>query len=920
MTISTTQMRVSYAGDGVSVNFPIPFEFFLNTDIAAVVTTSAGAQAQQVYGADFLLTGAGTPAGGTFNKTVALPVGYTLSIYLDPPLTQGSQYPNNGMFPSATVENDFDRQTQIGQRLADRISRALRFPDGDVASASTLLPPAAQRANTNLGFDGAGNASLFTTLAAGVLSAASIGAFITPAIGAEAGHVASSWYEYGDPMRYGAVGDGVADDSLPVLYATLVGNVKLKLGRTFLVSTVVPTNSVRFEGLGTIKQSANPGVSMISFPAATPNLSCELIGCTLDGNGAAQGANPTNFSVDFRSAGAATPTTFRASGCNFLNAAVGDIRVFSNLTGGVIVADITRNNFLGGVQGDAGGAFVPRCVDIADAVDLTYAFNFHDLLAAPNRGKAGLVTYYNQGETIDSSYTAAIAGTVMTVSGFAGGPAIAAGHLISGTVAGTGLGNIIPGTIATSLGSSTGGNGTVNVLPSQNVAAVAATSVLSANLVRTRVIGNYFNRMGRDQANGQGCIDIYGYTANVLIEGNVCRNWACRAIAFKGSSPRVTVSANAVDTTYPGLVNTGNTGIAGNAATINDVFPDVAVVDNHVTGCSGDGIFVNGLNNAGQGTRGGVRVAGNNCRYNGTSGSGRDINLQAIQDPAVFDNYLAFCQGQAAIGFNNCIGTLRLHRNHIYKPLNRGILSNLGDGNSGLSIDAIGNTIDSPANLVGCAANLSNVASVNWDASNQLLNMPNATPIFRDQSASITASITAGGVLNVSAIANNADVVIGHFLTAPGALTQLSVAAVQVASQLSGVPGATGTYQLAPVPGNIASQNFLLQGDGPGTRPGISGIVIHSNALGQATLAEEMHTLDTFNLQAAGNCVQLLGLRNGQRCTLYPANAARLVTLKANGGNLANGNLNIPADFTFAASLTSSITLQRCGSEIRRVA
>lgn len=162
MTVTTTQSRINYAGDNVSVNFPIPFEFFLNTDIAAIATVNAtGVGTPLVYGVDFLLSGVGLPAGGTLNKTTPLPVGTTLVIYLNPPILQQSVYQSNAPFPAATLMLDLDRQTQISQRLQDQISRALRAPDSDTLAVN-VLPAAPSRANLTLVFDSLGNPTVGT--------------------------------------------------------------------------------------------------------------------------------------------------------------------------------------------------------------------------------------------------------------------------------------------------------------------------------------------------------------------------------------------------------------------------------------------------------------------------------------------------------------------------------------------------------------------------------------------------------------------------------------------------------------------------------------------------------------------------------------------------------------------------------------
>lgn len=215
MTIITTQARVTYAGDNVSTLFPVPFEFFLNSDLTVVKTAVGGGVATLVLGVDYALTNAGVISGGSLTKTTALLTGETMAIFLNPPIEQESHYISNGPFPASTLENDIDRQTQISQRLSDQISRAIRAPDGDPSAiaASFLLPSYLVRANTNVGFDGVGNLSLNQTLSAGTLSAASIGTFITPQTPGEAAvgvTIVSVWKREGVASRYGILPNNAA--------------------------------------------------------------------------------------------------------------------------------------------------------------------------------------------------------------------------------------------------------------------------------------------------------------------------------------------------------------------------------------------------------------------------------------------------------------------------------------------------------------------------------------------------------------------------------------------------------------------------------------------------------------------------------------------------------------------------------------
>lgn len=221
MTVTTTQSRVTYAGDGVTSTFPIPFMFLLNTDISAVVTDSSGNVTNETYGASFTLTGAAMPSGGTYNRTSPLAAGSSLSIFGNPPLEQFSQYTSNSPFPATTVMSDLDRQTLISQRLADILSRCIRGSDGDLSISGFQLPPAVQRAGLGFGFDSNGAPTLVANLPSALTqsqfntfvlgSYQSVQPWLQTAAEALAGVTPTNYYVApGNVMRYGAIGNGTA--------------------------------------------------------------------------------------------------------------------------------------------------------------------------------------------------------------------------------------------------------------------------------------------------------------------------------------------------------------------------------------------------------------------------------------------------------------------------------------------------------------------------------------------------------------------------------------------------------------------------------------------------------------------------------------------------------------------------------------
>lgn len=212
MSFTTAITRLSYNGDGASVNFTVPWLFYANTDLLVIV-----GGVTQVLGAQFNATGAAL-GSGTVTFVTAPPIGVgNIQIILNDPLTQLANFVDGTAFPANTLNQVNDRSVQISARLYDMITRCLRVPDGD-AAPNMLLPSAAQRSNNGLGgliqtYDAVGNPSLVSVLAAGItLSAAAIGGFLYPILGTEVG-VVNIYWPYGDWRRYGSDPTGVADST-----------------------------------------------------------------------------------------------------------------------------------------------------------------------------------------------------------------------------------------------------------------------------------------------------------------------------------------------------------------------------------------------------------------------------------------------------------------------------------------------------------------------------------------------------------------------------------------------------------------------------------------------------------------------------------------------------------------------------------
>lgn len=169
MTVSNIYTPPQYAANGVTTAFAFSYSFFslsdlivtlFNTSTNAVVSPAPVLNGGAAY--DYIVTGTqdvntGEYSGGatiTFNTAPA--GGLTITIRRSVSDTQNVALLENGPFPSKTVEGALDRRTMVEQELAAGLARAIQAPWTDPALNMTL-PPAAQRANQLVGFDGAGD-------------------------------------------------------------------------------------------------------------------------------------------------------------------------------------------------------------------------------------------------------------------------------------------------------------------------------------------------------------------------------------------------------------------------------------------------------------------------------------------------------------------------------------------------------------------------------------------------------------------------------------------------------------------------------------------------------------------------------------------------------------------------------------------
>lgn len=157
MTVASTTSKVSYAGNGSTTAFTVPFYFLANTDLLVTYrNNSTGTETVKTLTTDYTVTGAGVSSGGTVTMLSAPASGITVVIQRSVPLTQNVDYQPNDPFPANTHEMALDKLTMEAQQLQEQISRSIKLSTTNTMTSTEFTIGATDRANKVLGFDTAG--------------------------------------------------------------------------------------------------------------------------------------------------------------------------------------------------------------------------------------------------------------------------------------------------------------------------------------------------------------------------------------------------------------------------------------------------------------------------------------------------------------------------------------------------------------------------------------------------------------------------------------------------------------------------------------------------------------------------------------------------------------------------------------------
>lgn len=160
MTISSTTIKNSYAGNGSTTAFTFSYYIISEDDLEVLIRSSNGTETLQTLTTNYTVTGVQSNSGGTVTMVTAPATGETLVIRRKTSQVQDTDYVANDPFPAETHEAALDKAMLVSQELQEAVDRSIKISRTNTMTSTDFTVGATERANKVLAFDSSGEISV----------------------------------------------------------------------------------------------------------------------------------------------------------------------------------------------------------------------------------------------------------------------------------------------------------------------------------------------------------------------------------------------------------------------------------------------------------------------------------------------------------------------------------------------------------------------------------------------------------------------------------------------------------------------------------------------------------------------------------------------------------------------------------------